>query len=88
MQLQNSSQTELEMLRTDLEEYKAKIICPCGRDKKREVVLKTCPHFFCKKCIDDTHANRNRKCPICSVRFNKTDIHEIVWSWVRFWLPL
>ena len=80
MQLQNSSQADLELLRVELEEYKSKIMCHCGAERPREVVLKTCPHIFCKKCIDDTHASRNRKCPICSTRFTKTDIHEIVWS--------
>jgi E3 ubiquitin-protein ligase BRE1 len=68
------------MLKVELEEYRSKIMCHCGSEKPREVVLKTCPHFFCKKCIDDTQLNRNRKCPICAAKFGKTDILEIVWS--------
>lgn len=63
------------MLKADLDLYKSKIMCRCGADREREVVLKTCPHIFCKKCIDDTQSNRNRKCPMCSVRFTKADIH-------------
>jgi E3 ubiquitin-protein ligase BRE1 len=78
--LQLNAKSEFEVLRREMEEYKTKIMCRCGADREREVVLKTCPHIFCKKCIDDTTANRNRKCPICSVRFTKTDIHEIVWT--------
>jgi len=67
--------TEYEVLNMEMEEYKSKIMCICGAGRIKEVVLKTCPHIFCKKCIEDTTANRNRKCPICGVRYTKTDIH-------------
>lgn len=80
LNLKMNSKTEYEVLKMEMEEYKSKIMCRCGAEREREVVLKTCPHIFCKKCIDDTTANRNRKCPICGTRFTKTDIHEIVWT--------
>jgi E3 ubiquitin-protein ligase BRE1 len=64
----------------ELNEYKGKIMCSCTGDREREVALKTCPHLFCKKCIDDTTINRNRKCPLCRTRFTKTDVHEIKWN--------
>lgn len=75
-----NSSSENEILRMELEEYKSKIMCRCGTEREREVMLKTCPHIFCKKCIDDATANRNRKCPICGIRFTKTDVHEINWT--------
>jgi E3 ubiquitin-protein ligase BRE1 len=77
---QLSSKTEYEMVKKELEACKAKILCSCGTDREREVVLKTCPHIFCKKCIENTTSMRNRKCPICNTRFTKTDIHEICWT--------
>ena len=50
-------------------------MCSCTGDREREVVLKTCPHLFCKRCIEDTTNNRNRKCPLCGIKFTKTDVH-------------
>ena len=52
------------------------------------MVLNTCPHAFCKRCIEDMNMSRNRKCPLCGVKFGKTDIHEIILSWFKslwFW---
>jgi E3 ubiquitin-protein ligase BRE1 len=74
------AKTEHEELVIEMEEYKRKIMCRCGSEREREVVLMTCPHIFCKKCIEDSVGNRNRKCPICGVKFTKTDVHEICWT--------
>ena len=71
---------EYEVLRIELETYKAKVMCRCGADRERDIALKTCPHVFCRKCIDDTTSHRNRKCPLCGIRFTKSDIIEIAWT--------
>lgn len=74
--------SEDEVMRLEMEHYKSKIMCIiCSGDREREVGLKTCPHLFCRKCIDDTQNSRNRKCPSCGIKFTKTDIHEIKWNW-------
>lgn len=73
--------SEDEVMRLEMEHYKSKIMCIiCSGDREREVGLKTCPHLFCRKCIDDTQNSRNRKCPSCGIKFTKTDIHEIKWN--------
>lgn len=68
------------VLKMEMEEYKRKLMCNCSRDQERSVVLKTCPHAFCKKCIEDMNNSRNRKCPLCGVKFGKSDLHDIILS--------
>jgi E3 ubiquitin-protein ligase BRE1 len=72
--------TEYEVILLEMEGYKNKIMCSCGAQREREVVLTTCPHIFCKKCIEDSVGNRNRKCPLCGIKFNKNDVREICWN--------
>ena len=46
----------------------------------RDTALKTCGHVFCKKVVDGLVDTRRRKCPLCGVKFDKTDILKI-WLW-------
>jgi E3 ubiquitin-protein ligase BRE1 len=55
-------------------------MCSCSREQEKSVVLKTCPHAFCKKCIEEMNNSRNRKCPLCGIKFGKSDVHDIILS--------
>lgn len=72
--------SEVGVLKMEMEEYKRKLMCNCSRDQERSVVLKTCPHAFCKKCIEDMNNSRNRKCPLCGIKYGKSDVHDIILS--------
>ena len=59
-----------DLLSLQLEEYRKKVKCSlCGvRDK--EVALSKCLHCFCRSCVDENLLQaRNRKCPLCGLKF-------------------
>ncbi|GAA5936008.1 hypothetical protein JCM10213_002177 [Rhodosporidiobolus nylandii] len=43
----------------------------------KEIVLTRCGHTFCKDCIDQRLAVRNRKCPNCATQFASSDVMNI-----------
>lgn len=64
----------------ELEEFKGKYYCSCQKDRKVEVSLKTCPHVFCRNCVEDVNKTRSRACPICRVKFSRGDINYMKWT--------
>lgn len=32
------------------------------------------------------NTSRNRKCPLCGIKFGKTDIHDIILSWSVYFI--
>ncbi|KAI9197286.1 uncharacterized protein BJ171DRAFT_559421 [Polychytrium aggregatum] len=70
------SQTDVA-LRKQLEDYKLLLKCSsCNTNFKSHTLLK-CMHTFCKGCIDDMCASRQRKCPTCGLTFAHQDIREV-----------
>lgn len=43
----------------------------------KNVILGRCYHMFCRSCIDQNLAKRNRKCPECAVHYGQDDLHKI-----------
>jgi len=65
------------ILEMEIEAYKQVLNCAvCGVNRK-DCVLTTCFHVFCKGCIDDRIKNRLRKCPGCSRPFGTGDVQNI-----------
>jgi E3 ubiquitin-protein ligase BRE1 len=75
-----TNEEDTEMLHIELQNLRSKLYCSCKNDREIEVSLKTCPHIFCKKCIDDVTTNRARFCPLCKAKFSKSDINLIKWN--------
>ena len=48
----------------------------CNTDFKNCVITR-CWHMFCKGCIDNNLANRNRKCPACGDKFGADDVQTV-----------
>ncbi|GAA5973856.1 hypothetical protein JCM11641_003195 [Rhodosporidiobolus odoratus] len=40
----------------------------------KDTVLSRCGHTFCRECLDDRMAVRNRRCPTCSTQFGMADV--------------
>ncbi|TXT05998.1 hypothetical protein VHUM_03759 [Vanrija humicola] len=51
----------------------------CHLNFKQQVLTK-CMHTFCKDCIDQRIATRQRKCPACGVAFSKEDVGTLYWQ--------
>ncbi|KAL1412374.1 E3 ubiquitin-protein ligase bre1 [Vanrija albida] len=51
----------------------------CHLNFKQQVLIK-CMHTFCKDCIDQRIATRQRKCPACGVAFSKEDVGTLYWQ--------
>lgn len=43
----------------------------------KQVIINRCGHLFCKECIDNRLANRQRKCPSCGIQFGQADVSPI-----------
>lgn len=52
------------------------LYCPICHEQKRTRVLTSCFHTFCESCITKAIQARNRNCPTCATRFDKSDLHE------------
>ena len=61
-------------------DYEEKCLCPLCSSNMRSVFISGCRHTFCKECIDKQIKARNRNCPTCGSRFDKSHIQDINWS--------
>lgn len=55
----------------------AKIQCSVCLEREKSVVIARCYHAFCKPCIDNVIASRNRKCPACGKPFGASEVHPV-----------
>ena len=46
--------------------YRRLVKCTLCQENEKNAIISKCGHTFCRECIDDRLANRNRKCPACS----------------------
>jgi len=62
-----------------LEEYRRKVKCSLCGTRDKEVALSKCMHCFCRTCVDENLLQaRNRKCPLCGLKFaGETDIKTV-----------
>ena len=52
--------------------YLRKVMCPICQTWRREVLLRSCGHAVCSKCMTNRHI-----CPICKEKVNESDIKYI-----------
>ena len=60
-----------------LEEMRRKLFCTVCKSQEKQVALSRCLHMFCRDCVQQNIANRNRKCPLCGERFGADDVRPI-----------
>ncbi|CAI2358783.1 unnamed protein product [Moneuplotes crassus] len=65
---------EIDLIKYEYKRYKDMVKCPTC-DNHKNTKLK-CTHTYCRECVDENIANRNRKCPKCRVKFSTGDIIE------------
>uniref|UniRef100_A0A8B9RIG2 E3 ubiquitin protein ligase n=1 Tax=Astyanax mexicanus TaxID=7994 RepID=A0A8B9RIG2_ASTMX len=66
-----------EILQEEINQYKAKLRCPCCNIRDKETVLTKCFHVFCYECLKTRYDTRQRKCPKCNAAFGANDFHRI-----------
>uniref|UniRef100_H2LUU0 E3 ubiquitin protein ligase n=1 Tax=Oryzias latipes TaxID=8090 RepID=H2LUU0_ORYLA len=66
-----------EILQEEINQYKAKLRCPCCNTRDKETVLTKCFHVFCYECLKMRYDTRQRKCPKCNCAFGANDFHRI-----------
>lgn len=66
-----------EILQEEINQYKAKLRCPCCNMRDKETVLTKCFHVFCYECLKMRYDTRQRKCPKCNCAFGANDFHRI-----------
>uniref|UniRef100_A0AAY4ATP8 E3 ubiquitin protein ligase n=1 Tax=Denticeps clupeoides TaxID=299321 RepID=A0AAY4ATP8_9TELE len=66
-----------EILQEEINQYKAKLRCPCCNTRDKETVLTKCFHVFCYECLKTRYDTRQRKCPKCNAAFGANDFHRI-----------
>ncbi|KAM9773436.1 E3 ubiquitin-protein ligase BRE1B-like [Syngnathus typhle] len=66
-----------EILQEEINQYKAKLRCPCCNTRDKDTVLTKCFHVFCYECLKMRYDTRQRKCPKCNCAFGANDFHRI-----------
>lgn len=49
------------------------VMCPICKANQRDVIISSCGHPFCRKCLE-----KKRTCPICSKRFSEQDLKKLI----------
>eukprot|EP00762_Andalucia_godoyi_P001430 ANDGO_00164.mRNA.1 E3 ubiquitin-protein ligase Bre1 len=57
--------------------YRKLAICSQCNDRPKDSVIAKCFHAFCRKCINQNLANRNRKCPACQTVYDQKDVKSL-----------
>ncbi|XP_063046757.1 E3 ubiquitin-protein ligase BRE1A isoform X2 [Engraulis encrasicolus] len=73
----NIGATGDEILNEEINEYKARLTCPCCNSRMKDAVLTKCFHVFCFECVKTRYDTRQRKCPKCNAAFGANDFHRI-----------
>ena len=63
--------TFCELADEQLEFYKGMVKCPLCKRSDKDCLITKCGHAFCRDCIDERLASRNRKCPSCNQVFGQ-----------------
>ncbi|KAF9568023.1 BRE1-domain-containing protein [Agrocybe pediades] len=58
----------------EMNNLRALAMCSTCHETFRGSIIVKCGHTFCKKCVDDRLATRQRKCPACSLPFGHSDV--------------
>ncbi|KAG5263958.1 hypothetical protein AALO_G00270530 [Alosa alosa] len=66
-----------EILNEEINDYKARLTCPCCNSRMKDAVLTKCFHVFCFECVKTRYDTRQRKCPKCNAAFGANDFHRI-----------
>uniref|UniRef100_A0A672J495 E3 ubiquitin protein ligase n=1 Tax=Salarias fasciatus TaxID=181472 RepID=A0A672J495_SALFA len=66
-----------EILNEEINDYKARLTCPCCNSRVKDAVLTKCFHVFCFECVKTRYDTRQRKCPKCNAAFGANDFHRI-----------
>ncbi|KAK1937550.1 hypothetical protein X943_002815 [Babesia divergens] len=54
-----------------------RMTCTVCSENFRDQCITKCGHVFCNPCISNNIKSRNRKCPVCKVHFDKSDVQRI-----------
>jgi len=57
--------------------YRRLVKCTLCQENEKNAIISKCGHTFCRDCIDERLANRNRKCPACSQQFDYQGVKEL-----------
>uniref|UniRef100_A0A8C7N8I1 E3 ubiquitin protein ligase n=1 Tax=Oncorhynchus kisutch TaxID=8019 RepID=A0A8C7N8I1_ONCKI len=66
-----------DILNEEINDYKARLTCPCCNSRVKDAVLTKCFHVFCFECVKTRYDTRQRKCPKCNAAFGANDFHRI-----------
>ncbi|KAI9830985.1 MAG: E3 ubiquitin-protein ligase bre1 [Phylliscum demangeonii] len=61
----------------EVEGLRTLALCNVCRSRFKNTSLKTCGHLFCRECLDERLASRERRCPHCSKSFGQMDVMTI-----------
>ncbi|TFK25168.1 hypothetical protein FA15DRAFT_367027 [Coprinopsis marcescibilis] len=58
------------------QDLRSLLLCSVCKTNFRKVIITKCMHTFCKNCMDERIASRQRKCPACSLQFSQSEVHQ------------
>mgnify|MGYP003564541240 FL=1 len=68
-----------ERLNNEVARYRKMVRCFLCSDRIKDVVIAKCFHAFCRQCIEENLAKRQRKCPTCQTKFGADDVKTFWW---------
>eukprot|EP00768_Dysnectes_brevis_P003108 gnl/Dysnectes_brevis/2241_a2620_980.p1 GENE.gnl/Dysnectes_brevis/2241_a2620_980~~gnl/Dysnectes_brevis/2241_a2620_980.p1 ORF type:complete len:664 (+),score=164.09 gnl/Dysnectes_brevis/2241_a2620_980:101-2092(+) len=64
----------LIQLKTKVDELKNMLKCSVCRERPVSHVIRICGHVYCLDCLEKNISTRNRNCPDCGKRFDRSDV--------------
>ncbi|KAK8853258.1 E3 ubiquitin-protein ligase BRE1 [Kwoniella newhampshirensis] len=82
--MSSASNTNMSAGEWQMKEERDKLLkllrCSCCEQNFKQQVIVKCMHTFCKNCLEQRIASRQRKCPACGLAFAKEDIQTLYWQ--------
>jgi len=68
----------VQTLKYLLKQKREKLNCAVCKEREKQVMLAKCMHMFCRQCIKEQQAARNRACPLCKKKFDpNSDVKQV-----------
>ncbi|KAI0093033.1 BRE1-domain-containing protein [Irpex rosettiformis] len=64
-------------LQSEVDKCMSLLKCSTCKMNMRNTVITKCMHSFCKNCVNERIASRQRKCPACNLPFSQGEVQQL-----------
>ncbi|KAK8833257.1 hypothetical protein WA577_007788 [Blastocystis sp. JDR] len=67
----------IDLMQEEMHRYRTELMCPLCKVRPKDCILARCQHIFCRECVEERIARRERKCPRCLLPFGTDDVKRV-----------